>query len=465
MIVDTTGSIGSAQEGEGSIRFFEETRIGRIGVGRGRIAGDGGGEDLVFADELKDWIGLDPVSEVLVFFWFDAAGGVDEGSSRVEVGDDGREDVELEFGEAGYLRCHGAVAGFHAAGKDPGVGAGDIGEDEVGSVGDGFFELIHMTDEDILVFGVAIKDIHEGVEASGVDLHRDDGGVREPLSELARLGALSGAIIDDCAVVAIWDGVDDIAACWVLNAEGWIRIEEAGEVGARSGVDTVGGGIVGIEVVGVGDLGPVVAIDQRWGIHEGVGNEPMMLVWVELRPAFDGCFGDGVGGGGVGEGVCGECRVVEFKGGAAREGDCVGLIVVGIEKLTSGPCDLAEDGVGHATGFGADVPLGPFDGFVYDGVGREAVEEEELGRGTDEDSLHARFDRLESSASKLGDDMAEGDPAGDRFADDCVAEGTIAWFEVLDLGLNWEEIGEGYRVGTQDAVGSVAGICGWGSGV
>ena len=65
-----------------------------------------------------------------------------------------------------------------------------------------------MADED---FSVAIKYIHQCVEACGVDFHGDDGGVWESLGELACFGALAGAVVDDCVVVAVGDGVDDIA--------------------------------------------------------------------------------------------------------------------------------------------------------------------------------------------------------------------------------------------------------------
>lgn len=52
------------------------------------------------------------------------------------------------------------------------------------------------------------------------------------------------------------------------------------------------------------------------------------------------------------------------------------------------------------------------------------------------------LDGLESSACELADDVSEGDPAGDRFTDDRVAQGAVAGFEVLDLGLYGEELRE-----------------------
>ena len=63
-------------------------------------------------------------------------------------------------------------------------------------------------------------------------------------------------------------------------------------MGSRAGVDAVVGGGVGFEVLGVNDLRPVVGVDQGWGVHDGVGEELIDLVWVEFGPAFDGGFGE-----------------------------------------------------------------------------------------------------------------------------------------------------------------------------
>ncbi len=59
-----------------------------------------------------------------------------------------------------------------------------------------------MTDENL---GMVIKDIHEGIEAFGVDFCRDDGGVWESLGELSGFGALACAVVDDGAIVCIGD--------------------------------------------------------------------------------------------------------------------------------------------------------------------------------------------------------------------------------------------------------------------
>lgn len=69
-------------------------------------------------DELKERVGLNPIPHILVFFGFDAAGGVHEGSAGVEVGDYCGQDIELDFGQTTDLGGHGAVAGFHAASED-----------------------------------------------------------------------------------------------------------------------------------------------------------------------------------------------------------------------------------------------------------------------------------------------------------------------------------------------------------
>ena len=162
----------------------------------------------------------------------------------------------------------------------------------------------------------------------------------------------------------------------------------------------------------------------------------------------------------MGKGVGGEGGVVELEGFAIGQGDGGGVVGECAEGVASGAGDFAEDGVGHASGFGADVAFGPFDGFVDDGVGGEAVEQEELGGAAYEDGLHAGLDGLESPACQMGDDVAEGDPAGDGFSDNGVAEGSVAGLEVLDLGLDGHQVWKGQCVGTQDAVGGVAGVCG-----
>lgn len=90
-----------------------------------------------------------------------------------------------------------------------------------------------MADKDLAAFTLGgVKHIHEGVEAAGIDFHRDDIGVGESLAELASLGALAGAVVDDCFIVAIRDRVDHGTARRVLHSEGGVGIKEAGEVGA-----------------------------------------------------------------------------------------------------------------------------------------------------------------------------------------------------------------------------------------
>lgn len=203
------------------------------------------------ANELEEGVCLDPIPHILILFGFDAAGGVDKGSAGVEMGDNRGQDIELDLGQTTDLGCHRAVAGFHTAGEDSRVGAWDIGEDEVDPVVEGFFEFVHMADED---FSVAVEDIHEGIETAGIDFHGDDVGVWESLAELAGLGALACTIIDNSIVVTIGDRVDNGAARGVLDAEGWVGVEEAGEVGARAGVDSVGWRVVGLEVFLVHDF-------------------------------------------------------------------------------------------------------------------------------------------------------------------------------------------------------------------
>lgn len=173
----------------------------------------------------------------------------------------------------------------------------------------------------------------------------------------------------------------------------------------------MGLGIVGFEVFLIHNLGPVFCVHQCWGVHEGVGDELVDAIGVELGPTVDGRFWDRVGGGCLGELVCWEGEVVEGECGAACEGDGVGLVGVGVEDLASGSGDFTEDGVGHPSGFGTDVLLGPFDGFIDDRVGGKAVEEQKLGGGSDEHRLHSGLDRLESASCKLGHDVAERDPS------------------------------------------------------
>lgn len=132
----------------------------------------------------------------------------------------------------------------------------------------------------------------------------------------------------------------------------------------------------------------------------------------------------------------------ELECPATSQRDGCDLVFVLIEEFASGSCDFSKDSVDHAARFGTDVAFGPFDGFVDHGVWRKAVQEEELGRGADENGLHAWFDGFKSPSCELGDDVAEGDPAGDRFADDRMAQGTVAGLKVLDLRLDGHQVGK-----------------------
>ncbi len=201
-------------------------------------------------------------------------------------------------------------------------------------------------------------------------------------------------------------------------------------------------------------------------MDDGVGDELIEGRVVGALPAFDGGFGDGVGGGGVGDWVIWEGDAVELEGFAVGEGDKggkgggVGLVVPGVEGLASGSGDFAEDGVGHASGFGADVVLGPFDGFIDDGVGRKAVQQQKLGRGTDEDGLHTGFDGFKASACELGDDVAKGDPAGNGLSNDRMAQSAVPGIKLFDFWIDWMEVWEVVGVPAQDAIGRITGVCG-----
>lgn len=69
-------------------------------------------------DQFEDRVLLDPIPLVLVLLGFDAAGGIHQCASRIQIGYDGREDVLLNFRNPADLDGHWSVAGFHPSCED-----------------------------------------------------------------------------------------------------------------------------------------------------------------------------------------------------------------------------------------------------------------------------------------------------------------------------------------------------------
>src|SRR5882724_11359958 len=108
--------------------------MGGVGV----EAGQGGlvVEQLEIGMLLEE--GVDPLA---VFFRPYAAGAVDEASAGAKEGGGVGEDAVLQLGERGEGGGGLDVARLGAAGEDPAVGAGDVGEDGVEGVGNGIFKV------------------------------------------------------------------------------------------------------------------------------------------------------------------------------------------------------------------------------------------------------------------------------------------------------------------------------------